>query len=438
MRDMKMTRREFCAGAAALTVTGGAAADNGAGGYRGPWKPGHFQIHTIYTGMAESHLLIFPDGTSMLLDCGDTDPHRFFAERFGPKELPLLPSEERQAGEWIARYVKRMNPHGDKVDYMFLSHFHADHSGGFYRHVKVRKDVLPEGEPYYLTGFALAAETLRFRHAIDRGWPSYDDPLPYPKGEKWMGGSLTVMRKVYRHLQTRDGLEVEKFRVGETGQIKMWHDPAAYPDFSVFNLCGSGKIAMRDGTIHDFLAADHAKCRECVYNENSMSLGNVFTYGKFRYYTAGDFTASDGRKGVWDGKRMNIESILAKACGPVSVAKANHHAGWSCPKDLVAALRPRVWTASVWWQLHCDKDTMTRLSDRTCYSEPRVLLPGVMCRERREKDAGMAYLKDVPEVAHTPSHIVIDVPPGGETYKVALLDPTDEKFRVKETMTFNS
>ena len=45
----------------------------------------------IYTGIAESLFLVFPDATSMLLDCGDTNPHTFMAKRFGPKELPILP-----------------------------------------------------------------------------------------------------------------------------------------------------------------------------------------------------------------------------------------------------------------------------------------------------------------------------------------------------------
>lgn len=35
------------------------------------WQPGHFQLHSIYTGVCESMFLIYPDGTSMLLDCGD-------------------------------------------------------------------------------------------------------------------------------------------------------------------------------------------------------------------------------------------------------------------------------------------------------------------------------------------------------------------------------
>ena len=217
---MKTTRRCFVAGVASGFLAGcaGWAAERSLA-----WQRGHFQIHVIYTGTAESMFLIFPDSTSLLLDCGDSDPHTFQVKRHGPKELPILPSEERRAGEGIARYVQRVNPNGANVDYMYLSHFHGDHSGSPCNSKGVRTDVLPGGEPYPLSGFALAAETLHFRHAIDRGWPNYDDPLPYPKNEKWMGGSLTLMKKVYRHLAVRDGLTVEKLRVGEHNQIRLLH-----------------------------------------------------------------------------------------------------------------------------------------------------------------------------------------------------------------------
>ena len=35
------------------------------------WKPGEMEIHHIYTGRGESNFMIFPDGTTMLVDAGD-------------------------------------------------------------------------------------------------------------------------------------------------------------------------------------------------------------------------------------------------------------------------------------------------------------------------------------------------------------------------------
>lgn len=420
-----ISRREFVRGASAAV---GSACFAGCLSARSPdvcpaWERGHLQIHMIYTGTAESFFLIFPDGTSMLMDCGDSSPSTFRVQEFGRKDLPVLPSADRRAGEWIARYVARVNPHGRDVDYMLLTHFHADHSGS---------------PKFGRSGFLLAAETLRFKKAIDRGWPNYDDPLPYGADPRWMGGSLELMKKTYALLSRRDGLVVEKFAVGERGQVSLLHDPGAFPDFSVFNICGNGKVALKDGRIVDCYAHEHAQHRDCVYNENAMSVGVVVSYGDFKFFNAGDFTASDGRKGEFEGRKMDIEEILALACGEVSVAKANHHAGWSCPTGLVAALRPRVWLAPVWWQLQCDRDTMMRLSSRTAYPGDRLLLPGVLCEDRRKADVGCGYLADVPSAARTPSHVVIDVPPGGRTYTVSCLDPTDETCRVKASWRLES
>ena len=50
------------------------------------WKQGEFQVHFIYTGVAESMFFIMPDGTTMLLDCGD---HNAIGR--GKLAVPVLP-----------------------------------------------------------------------------------------------------------------------------------------------------------------------------------------------------------------------------------------------------------------------------------------------------------------------------------------------------------
>ena len=155
------------------------------------WRPGEFQAHFIHTGVAESVFFVFPDSTTMLLDCGDQA-----SITRGRLAVPALPGPERLAGEWVARYVRRANPNGDVVDWAVVSHFHSDHVGT----PSWQKFPWIPGEPERLEGcprcgFALAAETLRFRRATDRGWPDYDDPMPSPCAGSGTGHGKRYVRR---------------------------------------------------------------------------------------------------------------------------------------------------------------------------------------------------------------------------------------------------
>jgi len=52
--------------------------------YRG-WHEGEMDLHHIYTGRGESNFMIFPDGTSMLVDAGDYDPKDYPVITLGDK-----------------------------------------------------------------------------------------------------------------------------------------------------------------------------------------------------------------------------------------------------------------------------------------------------------------------------------------------------------------
>ena len=160
------------------------------------WKPGQLQVHFIYTGVAESAFYIMPDGTTMLLDCGD---HNAIGR--GKLAVPVLPSAERHAGEWIARYVERVNPNGTDVDYMMLSHYHSDHGGCERFHAGT---VERDGQTYALSGFSQAAETLTFHKAFDRCWPDYDDPIPLI--DRKSADNVEHMKQFYRYMKEHRGM----------------------------------------------------------------------------------------------------------------------------------------------------------------------------------------------------------------------------------------
>jgi len=430
-----MNRRNFlktsAASAALLSLTGSGcqyarnAKDSQEGKVWKGWKPGHFQAHFIYTGVCESIFLIFPDGTTMLLDCGD-----HAAVGRGESAVPVLPHCGRHAGEWIARYVERVNPGGKEVDYSMLSHYHNDHGGGlgFYASKEER-----DGREYVLSGFSQAAEFLHFHKAIDRAWPTFDDPLPMD--DDFDGGAVGCIRQYYEYATRHQGLQIEKFRLGATDQITLLKDASLYPEFMVRNICANGRICAEDGTITDLYAERIKKYDLKGVNENGMSLGMVFSYGPFRFFTAGDF--SDGWK-MEDGTEFKIEDAIADVCGRADVAKLNHHGHHSMSRKLIASLRSKVYVTCVWDQYHNTSDTCELMSDRTIYPGDRYICPCIMPAKRRFEDEGKEWLKDVPEASYEGSHIILDVEPGGNDYSINYITANDESMTVKSVMKFKT
>lgn len=424
-----MNRREFLKGAAVMGM--GATAwgcalrrgleDPRVGKAWDGWRPGHFQIHVIYTGVAESLFLVFPDGTTMLLDCGDHP-----ACKRGKLAVPILPDQSRHAGEWVARYVLRANPHGRDVDYMMLSHYHSDHGG----QLKFNAGDAPNGK-YKLSGFGQAMEYLTFRRAIDRAWPTFDDPLPMP--DSYDSGIIVQMREVYRELERR-GTKVERFRLEKgSDQIRPLRGDA--PDFRVVPLCANGRILHPDGHVEDVMKPLIEARKLKSVNENTLSLGMRFEYGPFRFYTAGDYSH---HQVLPDGSVFEAEAAMARVCGPCQVAKVNHHGHHSMPPALVQALRSRVYVACIWDQLHMTRDTMRNLDNARNYPGERLIFPGIFPKERRLEDQSEPWLPHVEPTTFDGAHVVVDVPPGGKTYALYALEARDESMKVRAAYHFDS
>ncbi len=428
-----MNRRQFISAATAAGLTAALGDweklfamgrnDPAVGKVLSAWKRGQFQVHFIYTGAAESMFLIFPDGTSMLLDCGEQD-----VDSLGVRRVLCLPDRSRLAGEWIARYVERVNPRGRDVDYMMLSHYHCDHAG-----CETVYSYESDAVPYHLSGFGEAARYLRFGKAFDRCWPDYTDPVPLEDDKKRV---MSQMRKFYAYQTEHNGLTVERFQVGATDQIRLLHHPSAFPGFHIRNLCGNGRIAAQDGSVTDLYADD--KRNGSRIPENALSLGMIISYGPFRYYTAGDFSARRKRA---DGSVVEIESELAPFVEPCQVAKLNHHGHKSMPAELVAALRSRVWINSTWNQNHCTDDTLQRLTDRGTYPGERVVCPGMMPPERRAvltANGNTSLLDDVAPESFEGGHVVLTVERGGKEYSISYVTAADESMTVRSVLRFKA
>ena len=426
-----MKRREFVKGSAAALAALGLAdfmkafaagtADPAVGQALAKWQPGHFQVHAIYTGVAESMFIIYPDGTTLLIDVGDHAAHLR-----GNKCIPILPSLERHAGEWISRYILRVNPNGKKVDRFLLSHYHSDHCGGNGYFAGRSADG-----SYYKSGIGQALDFLDFGFAIDRASPDFKDPLPLPVDHM---GVMKHLKGVYAEMKRR-GTKVEKFRL-EKGSTQLDPLHGKVDGFAIRPLCANGRILKEDGTVVDlYKHLVEAPKRPKMFNENGMSIGMIFTYGKFRFYTAGDF--SDGIVNA-KGQRIQVENELGKYCGPVNLAKVNHHGHRSMSRNLVKNLQAQVYFACMWDQLHMTPDTMARLNDPKNGTLERLYCMQVLTKERRAQDKGADWIARVPKCVYEPKHLVFDVPPGGETFKVSFVRAADESMTVESVMNFKT
>jgi hypothetical protein len=84
------------------------------------WAAGTLDIHQIVTGRGNAAFMMFPDGTTLLLDAGDVGDTEYADQR---------PASSRTTAQWITRYVRHMAGPDARIDYAVITHFHGDHVG---------------------------------------------------------------------------------------------------------------------------------------------------------------------------------------------------------------------------------------------------------------------------------------------------------------------
>ena len=425
----KMTRRDFarnCAVAGMLAGTGGCAiAPQPIVGSRlPPWRRGQLQLHFIYAGSSESVFMIMPDGTSMLVDVGDYD--------VGGNWKCCNPVDTlggRGPGRFVADYIRNVNPHGRKVDYWMLTHYHADHGGC---EISYSRREMRDGEVWFSGGLAELIDQIDFGKGFDRCWPNLADPFPV---KDTTVRQFAQISRTYRYLERTRGFKIEKFRVGERDQIRLVHEPSAFPDFDILNICGNGVIRTRDGSTRNLYEGFIPKSDiEGWRRENGLSLGFIATYGGFRFYTAGDFQDFWTRP---DGTAFQLEDELAPELDRVDVAKTNHHASDSMTAALVKSLAAKVWvTCSVSCYSNMPP-ALGRLTDRSIYPDERLIAPTYYHLRERIAEMGEERAKrDIAVESYSPSHVVVTVDRNAGEYDLAYLKG-DDSLEVKSIRKFS-
>lgn len=379
--------------------------------YKG-WKQGEFDIHHIHTGMGEANFFIMPDGTSMLIDSGDMGPNDPEWER--PRVFPPIPDCEFHPGRYVANYILRVNPNEDKVDYFMASHFHDDHiclAGGGAEMTQGRN---PD---YFLSGVAETGEYIQFGKFYDRGYPDYDYPVVM------IDRHLDNYRNFVANHVKQNGSVQEKFNVGELDQIAMTHKPSRYSDlFSIRNIAANGEVWTGEGseTIRYYdLNTENITGRQ---HENTKSLVLRMDYGPFSYYTGGDVAG-----GLLDenGNHVNVEAKTGEACGEVDVCKTNHHAYKDAmTEDFVNAVNPDHYISCAWDIWHTQPQLMERMLTRT----DGMIFHQFVWPEFLEEHKDAAWYD---RLYKDGGHIVVKAYNKGRSYKIYVLDSTNEDMTVK-------
>lgn len=375
------------------------------------WKEGEMDIHHIYTGRGESNFHIFPDGTSMLIDAGDWDPNDY------DKMCELLPDSSRRSGEWIARYIKRVNPSKEYVDYLLISHFHSDHTGDCTNSAKRTSGRNPD---YVLTGIAEVGESIQFSKLIDRGWPDYEYPLPIndPDVDNY---HAFVKWKI-----DNDGLDPESFEIGSSSQFSLLKNKEKYGElFKVQNLAANGRI----WTGQKYETTDyydlHPNNITNWQNENSKSIAMRISYGPFSYYTGGDLS---GNLLDEKGNLVDIEEEVAKICGSVDVCKANHHAYKDAmTKGFLQQIDASAYIIPVWDYEHIQPSVMDRMALLSSSNSDIKIFPTQFPQILRKKYANEKWIESV---SREDGHVVIKVFDQGDKYKIYVLSAQDEAMIV--------
>lgn len=374
-----------------------------------PWKAGFFDIHHINTGRGESSLLIYPDGTTLLIDAASSLDT-------GPWTTDPKPDGSRPPGEWIGRYIAsaiRSCP-GGRLNYAMLSHFHWDHMGG----VAAGTRASPSGG-YQLSGITEVAEHVAIDRIVDRGWPDYNWPVPLDDAK------MKNYRRFLDWQRRHRGLTVERINVGSVAQLAPRHAATTFPGFTMRVVSANGWVwsGQGDSAVNRFPSL--ATLEKADYpRENKCSIGLRASYGRFDYFTGGDSDMGDSETGRETDRWKDIETPIGRAVGPVDVCKANHHGNYDANSvSFIGLLRPRVFVIQTWGASQPAMNVYRHMRSKDIYQGPRDIF--ITNLKEETKLALHIDRHDTPQ-----GHVVIRVESGGDTYRVFVLDDSNEERRI--------
>jgi beta-lactamase superfamily II metal-dependent hydrolase len=377
------------------------------------WVPGTLDIHQVVTGRGNAAFMMFPDGTTLLLDAGDAGDAEY--DRLHASDADQRPDSSRTPAQWITRYIRHMAGADARLDYAVITHFHPDHMG-----IITGSEPLSIHGDYRLRGITEVGEVLPIDRLIDRGWPDYEY-LPPPAGD--------MMFANYRRFVARNmaagRLRMIGAQAGTANQITQVRRPDTHLPFEVRIVAVNDRVWTGKGneTKVRFPALDSIPLREDWPDENMCSIAIRIRYGRFDYFTGGDMPGYPvPGAAAWHDE----ETDVAQAIGPTDVHVVNHHGSLEEENPFwLATLRSRVMIVPAWSATHPSADVLKRMLSPRIYPERRDIFV-TLFRDATKTATGARAA----QVASDHGHIVVRVEPGGARYWVLVLDDTTESYRV--------
>lgn len=354
-------------------------------------------IHHINTGCGNCTLVVGPDGTTLMIDAGASNT-------FPETSSKPRPNASRRPGEWQTRYALRHSTEA-KLDYFLATHLHPDHIGDV-------NAATPQSGTFRLTGVSDVDKLVPIATLIDHAYPNYT-AAPAP--------AAPFAQNYLAYLKSRidAGRNVECARVGSNEQIKL-HDAARYPTFNARILAANGSVwTGRGDQAESHLPNLKTLPADQQPTENIFSIALRLSYGRFSYFSGGDLNndTHDGQDS-W----MDLETPVVRAAGRTEVAAADHHGYFdACGPDFVRSLDAQAYIIQAWDIGHPGTAQMQRMLGQWTQKATHDvfatdLLPANQLANRRF----------APQLKSQRGHVVVRVAPGGDTYRIFVLDSSNE------------
>ncbi len=386
-----------------------------------PWRQGYLDIHHISVA-ADSTLIVYPDGTSMLFDAGGSDKEDFEKRASPLRAASVRPNNSRQPGEWYAEYIKntlRKAGLPNQLDYAVISHFDTDHYG-------LLQETAPKSTQgaFELTGITAVNELVPIDTLIDRAYPDYSYPVELRHYRRNNPTFLNYLEFVSNRLLNNRRTQV--LSVGSTTQLGLRHDPDKFQGFVVRNIKSNGVIydPVSKNGIQTLFSSGEVLNSQGRFVENPLSIAILVSYGPFDYFTGGDMTGlGDGTVPDW----FDTETPVAAVVGEVDVLALNHH-GVRDATNLTFALtlKPQVSVVHGRTSDHPGQEVVHRLGQiDQPHSFPSLFGTFIHAETKVVYGPPMSRL-----LAPEHGHIVIRVYPPGETFDLFILDDHSVKRKV--------